>query len=117
MKQITDLSNYSKCSILTIMNRIIGLNSISVYAYDDKLDTWIFFEQYFFLPNQSTLNIYPTDTIITQGNICDYNYILNMIINIDSICKVIRVQVDQYNCTQFINDIQAAGFRIKSFYL
>lgn len=48
---------------------------------------------------------------LTDGNIIDYNFIKNNILNICKILNVYEVGYDPYNSSQFIVDLQAEGIR------
>ena len=49
--------------------------------------------------------------IITPGNVCDYDYICNLIHEINNICPVQNIYYDAYNSTQFIIQLTEHGFQ------
>ena len=49
--------------------------------------------------------------IITPGNVCDYDYICNLIHEINNVCPVQNIYYDAYNSTQFIIQLTEHGFQ------
>ena len=50
------------------------------------------------------------DLIITEGNVCDYDYVKDLILKINAICPVQTIAYDQWNSSAFIISLQKEGF-------
>lgn len=50
------------------------------------------------------------DLIITEGNVCDYDYVKDLILKINAVCPVQTIAYDQWNSSAFIISLQKEGF-------
>lgn len=55
------------------------------------------------------------DIRVIEGNVCDYNAILEDLIKINEICPIILIAYDAWNSTSFIIDCTNYGFNCKPF--
>ena len=98
-------------SDLTCVNVLIPL--------DDKY----YFRNYYFIPREQLMTPNPNmelyrmweqqgDLIVTQGNVCDYQYIENVIMELNKKITIAKVSYDTWNSTQFCIDMTEQGLNM-----
>lgn len=122
--QAVDFENYRGCySYIGVdLAAVSDLASISVMIpQDDKpvFKTFAFIpeETYRTSPNHSMYERWKRrgELIVTPGNVTDYDYIQNKIMEINQICPVQAVFYDNWNATQFAISMTDAGFDMQPF--
>ena len=99
------------------------LTCISVMIPADGL---YYFRNYYFLPNEQLNTTHPNlelykmfqqqgDLIVTPGNVCDYSYILNTIMEINDNITIAQVSYDKWNSTQFSISATEQGLNMVPF--
>lgn len=83
------------------------------------------FKTYVFVPEETVKNspnrpMYERwarsgDLIITPGNVTDYTYIKDKILEINNLCRVVSVFYDAWNASQFCVEMVEAGFDMEPF--
>lgn len=125
MKPI-DLNDFAgmNCIIGCDLSTVSDFSSITVFippSTDDKY----YFKTYTFLPEE-TLKTHPNkllyekfiqegSMIITNGNVCDYDFIMHKIFEINQICPVAAIYLDKWNASQFQITTTNAGYNVQEF--
>lgn len=125
MKPI-DLEDFRgmQCIIGCDLSTVSDFSSISVFIPPGD-DGKYYFKTFTFLPND-TLSTHPNKLLyekfidegsmtITPGNVCDYDFILHRIHDINQICPVSAIYLDKWNATQFQIDTTNAGYNVNEF--
>lgn len=53
--------------------------------------------------------------LVTNGNVVDYDYILNLLLQINEVCPINGIYYDTFNATQFAIDCEEAGLPMTPF--
>lgn len=122
--QNVDLNDYKGCySYVGVdLAAVSDLTAITVMIpKDDKpiFKSYVFIpeEEFKHSPNHSVYARWQRagQLIVTPGNVTDYDYIQNKIIEINQICPVQSVYYDNWNSTQFAINMTNSGFDMQPF--
>ena len=90
-----------------------------------KVDEIYYFKTYYFLPEDSIKESSNSELykewrrngylIVTPGNVCDYDYIGKLIMDIDKIIPFEKLSYDRWNATQFAIDMTDAGMPLEPY--
>ena len=109
----TDLSSVNDITSLSIM--LPPDDTCSKY----KFKTWTFLPEETILehPNRALYEKFVQEgsMITTPGNVCDYDFILHKIWEINQVCPIAAIYVDRWNATQFQISATEAGFNVVEF--
>lgn len=113
-----------QCIIGCDLSTVSDFSSITVFLPPGD-DGMYRFKTYTFLPNDSIENhpnrmlyekfIQEGSMIVTNGNVCDYDYILYEIHKINQICPVAAIYLDKWNASQFQINLTNAGYNVQEF--
>jgi len=95
------------------------LTAVSVMIPSDGR---FYFRNYYFLPSEQ-LQVNPNRELyrqwhqqghlhVTQGNVCDYDYILNKVMEINTHIPIYQIGYDQWNASQSAIDMTEAGLNL-----
>lgn len=87
------------------------------------LDGKYYFRNYYFVPREqlitpnANMELYRMweqqgDLIVTQGNVCDYQYIENVIMELNNKITIAKVSYDTWNASQFSIDMTEQGLNM-----
>lgn len=104
----------------------LGTNTdITVLSFCIKAVDGYVFKNFYYLPENSlNTNVNKRKykewanagyLTLTEGNVTDYDYILNELVKYSKILKIKQVHYDKYNATQFAIDSQSKGVRMIPF--
>jgi len=107
------------------LSSVNDFSSISIMCPPDKDCDKYIFKSWTFLP-EDTINEHPNralyekfidegSMIMTPGNVCDYDFILGTIYNINEICPIAAIYLDKWNATQFQIITTNAGYNVNEF--
>ena len=107
------------------LSSVNDIASISIMLPpDDDVDKYLF-KSWTFLPEE-TIKEHPNralyekfveegSLITTPGNVCDYDFILNTIHEINQQCPIAAIYLDKWNATQFQITTTEAGYNVVEF--
>lgn len=106
------------------LSTVSDFSSISIMIPPESDEQYIF-KTWTFLPEQ-TIKDHPNQAlyekfiqegsmIVTPGNVVDYDFILNMIWQINQICPISAIYLDKWNATQFQITATEAGYNVQEF--
>lgn len=101
----TDLTTFSLCFRLNNNNFLFFTK---YYLPEDSLNSNVNKKRYRDWAEQGYITL-------TPGNVTDYDYILNDLLNLKKIVNIKQIHYDRYNATQFAIDSQSAGLRMLPF--
>jgi phage terminase large subunit-like protein len=106
------------------LSSVGDLTSLSIMLPPDDTCKYMF-KTWTFLPEDSIVNhpnralyekfVQEGSMITTPGNVCDYDFILHKIWEINQICPIAALYVDRWNATQFQISATEAGFNVQEF--
>lgn len=107
------------------LSTVSDFSSISIMCPPDDTFGKYMFKSWTFIPEQ-TLKDHPNKVlyekfcdegsmIITPGNVIDYDFILNMIHDINLVCPIAAIYLDKWNATQFQISTTEAGYNVNEF--
>ena len=118
------LSDFSDgyCYLGIDLGSTSDLTAVSVLIVQDD---HYYFKNYYFLPSEQ-LQVNPNrdlyrqwhrqgHLIVTQGNVCDYDYVLNEVHKINKNVTIYKVGYDTWNSTQFAISATEAGFNLQPY--
>lgn len=90
------------------------------------IDNTYYFRNYYFVPQEqldvpgSNMELYRMwqqqgDLIVTPGNVTDYDYVLNTIMEINDKVTIAQIGYDKWNSTQFAIDATEQGLNLKPY--
>lgn len=112
----------SYCYLGVDLGSTSDLTCVSVMIpIDDKF----YFRNYYFLPSEQ-LQVNTNRELyrqwhqqghlnVTQGNVCDYDYILNKVLEIHKHIPIYKVGYDQWNASQSAIDMTEAGLNLEPY--
>ena len=127
LMQPLSLENFKGKSVIMgcDLSSVNDIASISIMLPpDDESDKYLF-KSWTFLPEE-TIKEHPNralyekfveegSMIKTPGNVCDYDFILNTIYQINQECPIAAIYLDKWNATQFQITTTEAGFNVVEF--
>ena len=122
--QEVDLEKYRGCYSYIGVD-LASTSDLAAISVMIPTDSGPVFKSYAFIPEE-TYHTSPNRTlyerwrrfdclIVTPGNVCDYDYILNKIIEINNICAVQTIYYDNWNSTQFAINATNMGYTMEPF--
>ena len=107
------------------LSSVNDIASISIMLPPDNEGEKYLFKTWTFLPEE-TIKDHPNralyekfveegSLITTPGNVCDYDFILNAIHEINQFCPIAAIYLDKWNATQFQITTTEAGYNVIEF--
>lgn len=107
------------------LSSVNDISSISIMCPPDDTCEKYRFKTWTFLPEE-TIKEHPNralyekfveegSMITTPGNVCDYDFILSTIHDINLVCPIAGIYLDKWNATQFQIITTEAGFNVNEF--
>lgn len=107
------------------LSSVNDVASISIMLPPGGEDEKYLFKTWTFLP-EATIKEHPNralyekfvengEMITTPGNVCDYDFILHQIHDINLVCPIASIYLDKWNATQFQIDTTEAGYNVNEF--
>ena len=107
------------------LSSVNDIASISIMLPPEGDDSRYYFKSWTFLP-EDTINGHPNralyqkfsedgEMIMTPGNVCDYDFILQTIYEINQVCPIAAIYLDKWNASQFQISLTEAGYNVNEF--
>lgn len=122
--ETVDIKNFdgSTCFVGVDLAAVSDLTAVSVMIpIDDKF----YFKTYYYLPqscltDNSNCELYKDWArkkliTITDGNVCDYDYILKDLLQVNKYLSIEKVAYDQYNATQWAINATSEGLPLEPY--